>query len=98
MAYVQRKFYFPEDLYIALSLQAKQKKFNITTMLRHYVERGLSEDKRKEKSAGVAVLWDLVKLGERAMWKGPSDLSVNHDKYFVEAYEELKEGKKKRRI
>ena len=96
MPYVQRKFYFPKDLYVALSLKAKAKKINITTMLRHYVERGLKEDRRKEKSAGIAALWNLVKLGEKANWSGPSDLSVNHDRYFVEAYEELKEGKKKR--
>lgn len=96
MAYVQRKFYFPQDLYMALQLQAKREGVRIVDKLRTYTARGIQEDTHGKTSPGIGALWDLVKLGERAKWKGPSDLSINHDKYFVEAYEELKEGKKKR--
>ena len=63
MPYVQRKFYFPEDLYIALSLQAKQEGLRITDLVRTYVERGVRSDTRK-RNLGYYALQELAKLGK----------------------------------
>ncbi len=40
------------------------------------------------KIGGTLALLDLANLAEKNKWKGPTDLAVNHDKYFVEAWEE----------
>lgn len=97
MAYVQRKFYFPEDLYISLSLQAKQEGLRIVDKLRIYTERGLREDRKRKGKNAAAGLLALAKLAEQERWGGDQleEFTKDHDKYFVEAYETLKEGKKK---
>lgn len=83
MAYVQRKFYFPEDLYIALSLQAKQEGLRIVDKLRSYTELGLRKDiqAKKRKIGGLSA---LIALGKTLQWKGPKDLAKNHMKYAAE--------------
>ncbi len=99
MPYVQRKFYFPEDLYGQLALEARVEKQTITQTLRAIVADGLARRRQTAKSKGASALLELVNLAEKEGWgkHAPADLSINHDKYFVEAYEELKEGKKHRR-
>jgi hypothetical protein len=87
MPYVQRKFYFPEDLYIALSLQAKQEGLRITDLVRTYVERGVRSDTRK-RNRGYDALQELAKLGKKLKWKGPKDLARQHTKYAAQAAEE----------
>ncbi|OGG28948.1 hypothetical protein A2971_04855 [Candidatus Gottesmanbacteria bacterium RIFCSPLOWO2_01_FULL_46_21] len=86
MTYVQRKFYFPEDLYIALSLQAKQEGLRIVDKLRTYTERGLRQDTQAKKSTSGG-LAQLVQLGKTLKWKGPKDLARKHTKYAAEAAE-----------
>lgn len=97
MPYVQRKFYFPEELYVALQIQARQEGIRIVDKLRRYTERGIQEDRRRKGKSGAAKLLALARRAEREGWgKGaPRDLSIHHNKYFVQAYEELKEGKKR---
>lgn len=93
MVYIQRKFYFPEEMYTKLSLVAKTRKTTITNVLREFVERGLQSSKNVKHAKGKTLL-DIGKQAEKEHWgKGiPSDIAKNHDKYFVEAYHRLKEN------
>lgn len=84
---VQRKFYFPEEMYRELQLLAKSSRKTITQVLRDLVQIGL----KKKKQRGTAyVLLELARMAEKHKLRGPKDLSKNHDKYFVEAWEESK--------
>lgn len=86
MPYVQRKFYFPEDLYAALSLQAKKERVRITDLLRTYTERGLRQDSKRQKNNAAAALLALTHRAKREGWgkKAPRDLGKNHDKYLAD--------------
>lgn len=93
MAYVQRKFYLPEEMYRELTWRAQQRRVSITELLRRLVEIGLRETRPKN---GAEALLELAHIAEKEDWSGPKDLSTHHDKYFVQAYEKLKEGKRRR--
>ncbi len=96
MTYVQRKFYLPEEMYSRLQLLAKASRKTITQVLRETVEVGLKRiQKTHPKKGGAWVLLKLAERAERENWgkNAPHDLSINHDKYFAEAYTKLKENK-----
>lgn len=90
MAMIQRKFYFPEELYERLQLQAKIERKRITDVLRELVDQGLEEKKEQTKREKKHPLLQLAELGKKYSFKGPKDFAENHDKYFAEAWEELK--------
>lgn len=48
----------------------------------------------KPKIGGTLSLLNLANLAKKKHWKGPKDLALNHDKYFIEAWKE--ETNKKR--
>ena len=87
MKFVQRKFYIPEDTYAKMSWLAKFEGKTITEVLRSLIDDGL---KRKKRKGSMKALLDLAREARGWKWNGPRDLSVNHDKYFVEAYEKTK--------
>lgn len=89
MAMIQRKFYFPEELYERLQLQAKIERKRITDVLRELIAKGL-EEKKKHVREKKHPLQGLLEIAEKYRFKGPPDLAENHDKYFAEAWEELK--------
>lgn len=93
MAMVQRKFYFPEEMYRDLQLLAKSSRKTITQVLRELVQMGLKKNKQR---GNAYVLLDLARMAEKYKLSGPRDLSKNHDKYFVEAWEESK-GRRNRK-
>lgn len=90
MNMVQRKFYLPEDLYSRLSLSAKISGKSITEVLREFMSEGLEKFEKRKKSDSGKMLLELAKMGKKLKWKGASDLSINHDKYFVRAWEKSK--------
>jgi len=55
----------------------------------------MQKKQKKKKKSLAQVLVDIGSRAEKEHWKGPRDLSINHDKYFVEAWE--KEHKYMRR-
>ncbi len=82
MAYVQRKFYFPEEMYMELTLAARAARQPITQTLRDVVAQWLARRQKTRGSQGARMLLELAKLAERGGWKGPRDLAKNHDKYL----------------
>lgn len=84
MTFVQRKFYLPEETYTKLSFVAKASGKTITQVLRELLEEGLVNMQKKNKKSLAKVLLGISAKAEKEGWKGPKDLSENHDKYFVE--------------
>ena len=94
MSMIQRKFYLPEDMYTRLQFLAKATKQTITETLRELVQEGLERKQKQRAGQSAKALLELAKKAEREGWTGPNDLSINHDAYFVEAWEE--QDKRKR--
>ncbi len=46
------------------------------------------------KISGTLALLDFANLAKKNKWKGPTDLAVNHDTYFFEAWNEERADKK----
>lgn len=90
MAMVQRKFYFPEGMYREMQRVARTSKKPVTQVLRDFVAKGLKKEKSGKKIGLASVLLDLAREAkEKGLGKNlPKDFSINHDKYFVEAWEE----------
>lgn len=93
MAMIQRRFYLPEEMYTRLQLLAKTSKKTITNLLREMLDEGLKTKFTARAGRSAKALLKLARLAEKERWSGPGDLSIHHDKYFVEAYEKLKEKK-----
>lgn len=47
------------------------------------------------KIGGTLALLDLANLAEKNNWKGSTDLAINHDKYFFEAWNKEEMSKKR---
>lgn len=90
MAMIQRKFYFPEELYERLQLQAKIERKRITDVLRESLSESLEKKEKKHAEKNKHPLQGLLEIAEKYRFHGPKDLAENHDKYFAEAWEELK--------
>ena len=82
---VQRKFYFPEEMYNKLQLRAKVMGTTITDVLRELVEKGLKVKEKGATGRGAQGLLELAEMAERKRWRGPADLAGKHDDYFVKA-------------
>lgn len=81
---IQRKFYLPEDMYTDLQLLAKATKKPITQVLRELLEDSLKRRQKRRDGKSCQALLKLAEKAESEGWKGPADLSVNHDKYLIE--------------
>jgi hypothetical protein len=99
MAMVQRKFYFPEEMYRGLQRIARTTKKPVTQVLRDFVANGLKKEKTKKRIGLASALLDLAREAKKNGWGKnlPKDFSINHDKYFVEAWEENYRRKQKNR-
>lgn len=97
MTMVQRKFYFPEEMYSELQRVARTSKKPITQVLRDFVAKGLQKEKSRKKTNVASVLLDLAREAKEKGWgkNAPKDFSINHDKYFVEAWEKNNRKKQK---
>ena len=94
---IQRKFYFPEEMYSDLQRVARTSKKPITQVLRDFVAKGLKKEKSRKKIGLASVLLDLAREAKDKGWGKnlPKDFSINHDKYFVEVWEENYRKKQK---
>lgn len=94
MKMVQRKFYLPYEMYRKLEVRAKIYKKTITAVLRETIEEGLK--KKELNSAGTHALLELVNKAEKEGLSGPSDLALQHDKYFIEVEEKQRRKQQKK--
>lgn len=85
MTMIQRKFYLPELMYNQLQLFAKRSQKTITQTLREFIEEGIRKGQKRNAGEGAKKLLELARFAKKQRWKGPSDLSVHHDKYFASA-------------
>ena len=76
------QIYLHNDQAQQIALLARQKKQHKARVIRALIQKGIDIEK-KETSAGDALL-KLAELGKKLNLKGPTDLSVNHDKYLYE--------------
>ncbi|MDP9314312.1 MAG: hypothetical protein M3R24_26100 [Chloroflexota bacterium] len=94
MNLIQRKFYLPADMYHRLQHLAKLKKQTIAQTLRTVVQQGL-ELEQQQVRGNADVLINLAGLAQQQGWRsGFSDVSTQHDTYFVEAWEEAEAAKR----
>lgn len=70
----------PEDLYREIGWLAKKEKKAKAQVIREALEKEIEE---KQGNAGETLL-KLAAMAKKYKWKGPKDLSVNHDKYLYE--------------
>ncbi|OGD91179.1 hypothetical protein A3D07_04575 [Candidatus Curtissbacteria bacterium RIFCSPHIGHO2_02_FULL_42_15] len=79
---IRTQVYLPKDLYRNIDLIAKREKKPKAQVIRDTLEEGLKK-KRTSKNAGH-VLLEIAAMAKKYKWKGPKDLSTNHDKYLYE--------------
>lgn len=78
---IRTQIYLPEDLYREIDIVATKEKKPKAHIIRDALKKGLA--KKKQETIGEA----FRRLTAIAVKGGPSDLSVNHDKYLYEEYE-----------
>lgn len=71
MNMVQRKFYFPIEMYNRLQQLARVQKQSITETVRELISEGLERKRQQGKGNGAAVLLELARMAEREGWHGP---------------------------
>lgn len=79
---IRTQIYLPKELYQEIAFAAKRENKAKAAVIREALEEGLTKKKPK-KNAGETLL-ELAKMAEKYKWKGPKDLSTNHDKYLYE--------------
>lgn len=77
---IRTQIYLPEDLYREIGWLAKKEKKAKAQVIREALEK---EVEKKQGNAGETLL-KLAAMAKKYKWKGPKDLSVNHDKYLYE--------------
>ncbi|OGH24252.1 MAG: hypothetical protein A3B47_04060 [Candidatus Levybacteria bacterium RIFCSPLOWO2_01_FULL_39_24] len=77
---IRTQIYLPQQLYQAIDLVAKKEKKAKAQVIREALEKDME---RKQGNAGETLL-KLAAMAKKYNWKGPKDLSVNHDKYLYE--------------
>jgi len=90
MNYITTNIRIPEEDYLKLKAEAAKKRKSLAAIIREKIAEPEEQTEPVTKS-----LLDLVDRAEKEGWSGPADLAKNHNKYFVEAYEELKEKPRK---
>ena len=79
---IRTQVYLPKDLYRHIDLVAKRAKKTKAQIIRDTLEEGLKK-KKSYKNAGH-VLLEIAAMAKKYQWRGPKDLSTNHDKYLYE--------------
>ena len=79
---IRTQVYLPKDLYRHIDLVAKREKKAKAQIIRDTLEEGLKK-KMAHKNAGH-VLLEIAAMAKKYQWRGPKDLSTNHDKYLYE--------------
>lgn len=79
---IRTQVYLPKDLYQNIDLVAKREKRAKAQVIREALEKGLGVSKREQNTG--TVLLEIAAMAKKYNWKGPRDLSRNHDKYLYE--------------
>lgn len=77
---IRTQIYLPEDLYREISWLAKKEKKAKAQVIRE----ALVKEVEKNKGNAGETLLKLAAMAKKYKWKGPRDLSINHDKYLYE--------------
>lgn len=77
---IRTQIYLPKDLYQEIDLVAKREKKAKAQVIREAIEKDMN---KKRGNAGDTLL-KLAAMAKKYKWKGPKDLSANHDKYLYE--------------
>lgn len=77
---IRTQIYLPEDLYREIGWLAKKEKKAKAQVIREALEKEVEKNKG---NAGETLL-RLAAMAKKYKWKGPRDLSTNHDKYLYE--------------
>ncbi|MBI2189943.1 MAG: hypothetical protein HYY87_02720 [Candidatus Levybacteria bacterium] len=80
---IRTQVYLPKDLYQEIQIVATREKKPKAEVIRETLEKGITQ---KQGNAGKALL-KIAAMAKKYRWKGPKDLSANHDKYLYEEHE-----------
>lgn len=83
-------------MYIRLQMRAKVTRKSITDVLRNILDEGLKTKEKRGTARGARALLELSQIAEKRGWKGPADLSVKHNEYFIKEWKELESRKSKK--
>ncbi len=75
---IRTQIYLPEELYREIGWLAKKEKKAKAQVIREAIEKKVE---KKRGNAGETLL-KLAAMAKKYKWKGPKDLSTNHDKYL----------------
>ncbi len=79
---IRTQVYLTEELQAKIKLTALREKKAEALIIREVLEEGF-EHIKPVKTAGQALL-ELADLGKKLGFKGPKDLSLNHDTYLYQ--------------
>lgn len=88
MNYITTNIRIPEDDYLKLKAEAAKKRKSLAAIIREKIIE--PEDKTEPVTKSLLAITDLA---EKENWSGPSDLATDHDKYFIEAFQEINQSK-----
>lgn len=77
---IRTQVYLPKQLYQTIDLVAKKERKAKAQVIREALEEGV---RKKQANAGK-VLLEIAAMAKKYKWRGPKDLSTNHDKYLYE--------------
>lgn len=77
---IRTQIYLPKELYQEIDFVAKKEKKAKAQIIREAIEKDMNS---KRGNAGDTLL-KLAAMAKKYKWKGPKDLSTNHDKYLYE--------------
>lgn len=77
---IRTQIYLPKQLYQEVDWVAKKERKPKAQVIREAIEKDMG---KKRGNAGDALL-KLAAMAKKYKWKGPKDLSTNHDKYLYE--------------
>lgn len=77
---IRTQIYLPKELYQEVDWVAKKEKKPKAQVIREAIEKDVG---KKRGNAGDTLL-KLAAMAKKYKWKGPKDLSTNHDKYLYE--------------
>lgn len=78
MNFITTNIRLPEDEYLRLKSEAARKRKSFAAVVREKLEA-----KTKPLPQTTKSLLNLVEKAEKENWKGPADLAVHHDDYFI---------------
>lgn len=76
------QLYIPTILKKAALKEAKNMNVSLSEILRRSMEYFLDMRKSKTKNEGVSALLQMAERAKIMKYRGPKDLSINHDEYL----------------